>query len=62
MEQSNIIDTLETYHELVVGVVDKPGETVARLFGHAVVEDEDMIALLVCLKYYYFYVNSKLLS
>ncbi|EMS50960.1 hypothetical protein TRIUR3_31497 [Triticum urartu] len=30
--------------ELVVGAVDKPVETVARLCGHAVVVDEDMMA------------------
>ena len=30
--------------KLVVGVVDKPVETVARLCGHAVVVDEDMMA------------------
>ena len=30
--------------ELVVGAVDKPIETVARLCGHAVVVDEDMMA------------------
>ena len=30
--------------ELVVGAVDKPGEIVARLCGHAVVVDEDMMA------------------
>lgn len=30
--------------ELVVGAVDKPVETVARLGGHAVVVDEDMMA------------------
>ena len=30
--------------ELVVGAVDKPVETVARLYGHAVVVDEDMMA------------------
>ena len=30
--------------ELVVSVVDKPVETVARLCGHAVVVDEDMMA------------------
>lgn len=30
--------------KLVVGAVDKPVETVARLCGHAVVVDEDMMA------------------
>ena len=30
--------------ELVVGAIDKPGETVARLCGHAVVVDEDKMA------------------
>ena len=30
--------------ELVVSVVDKPVETVARLYGHAVVVDDDMMA------------------
>ena len=30
--------------ELVVGAVDKPVETVARLCGHVVVVDEDMMA------------------
>ena len=30
--------------ELVVDVVDKPIETVARLCGHAIVVDEDMMA------------------
>ena len=30
--------------ELVVGAADKPVETVARLYGHAVVVDEDMMA------------------
>ena len=29
--------------ELVVGAIDKPVETVARLCGHAVVVDEDMM-------------------
>ena len=32
------------YGELVVGAIDKPGETVVRLCGHAVVVDEDMMA------------------
>ena len=30
--------------EFVVGAVDKPGETVARLCGHTIVVDEDMMA------------------
>ena len=29
--------------ELVVGAIDKPGETVARLYGHVVVVDDDMM-------------------
>ena len=32
------------HSELVVGAVDKPGETVARLCGHAVVVAEAMMA------------------
>ena len=31
------------HSELVVGAVDKPGKTVSRLCGHAVVEDEDIM-------------------
>ena len=32
------------HSELVVGAIHKPGEMVARLCGHAVVVDEDMMA------------------